>query len=92
VDAERWGFLNRAVAPAQLDAAVGTFVEQLLKGAPGAIGVTKRMVRGTPGLPVDEAFAKMEELSARMFRGEEALEGMTAFAEKRPPAWAGGDR
>jgi enoyl-CoA hydratase/carnithine racemase len=29
-------------------------------------------------------------LSARLFDSAEAAEGMAAFLEKRPPAWAGG--
>jgi enoyl-CoA hydratase/carnithine racemase len=37
---------------------------------------------------MDEAFARMAALSARMFASEEAREGMTAFAEKRTPRWS----
>jgi enoyl-CoA hydratase/carnithine racemase len=32
--------------------------------------------------------AEMTALSESLFRSEEAAEGMRAFAEKRPPAWA----
>jgi hypothetical protein len=39
-------------------------------------------------MPREEAFAYASDLSARLFAGEEALEGFTAFAEKRPPRWA----
>ena len=35
-----------------------------------------------------ERFAAMQELSAKFFAGDEGQEGMRAFAEKRPPAWA----
>jgi methylglutaconyl-CoA hydratase len=83
-----YGFINAAVPRGELDAAVGRYVESLLKGAPGALGETKRLVREVPGLPLAEAFHRMAALSARLFVSEEAREGMTAFAEKRPPSWA----
>jgi methylglutaconyl-CoA hydratase len=38
-------------------------------------------------MPVDDAFAWTEELSARLFASDEGREGMAAFAEKRPPNW-----
>jgi 1,4-dihydroxy-2-naphthoyl-CoA synthase len=31
---------------------------------------------------------KAAELSGRLFRGDEARDGTTAFLEKRPPPWA----
>ncbi len=55
-------------------------------GSPG--GVRRRLVRDVPKLPMDAAFAEMAERSARFFASDEAQEGMTAFAEKRPPRWA----
>ena len=35
-----------------------------------------------------EDFARMSELSAGYFAGEQAQEGIAAFAAKRPPRWA----
>ncbi|MFZ4721202.1 MAG: enoyl-CoA hydratase-related protein [Ilumatobacteraceae bacterium] len=64
-------------------AAVATLVQGVLAGAPNAVAEAKRILRGgTPDM------AAMTELSARLFDGEEAAEGMRAFAEKRPPSWA----
>jgi methylglutaconyl-CoA hydratase len=40
---------------------------------------------------MQEEFEAMAALSAQYFASSEALEGMTAFAEKRPPSWASGD-
>jgi methylglutaconyl-CoA hydratase len=40
-------------------------------------------------MPVDEAFAWTADLSARLFAGDEAREGMAAYLEKRPAAWLG---
>ena len=63
-----------------IDAAV--LREQLRLGAPGALAEAKRLIRQ----PLD--FGELERLSAKMFAGDEAREGMQAFLEKRPPAWA----
>ncbi|MEX0781428.1 MAG: enoyl-CoA hydratase-related protein [Dehalococcoidia bacterium] len=87
-EAMRSGLLN-AVAPADgLDAAVAAYVDAFLAAAPGALAETKAILRRVPGMSSDEAFPYVSELSARLFAGEEALEGFTAFAEKRPPRWA----
>jgi enoyl-CoA hydratase len=39
-------------------------------------------------MAMHEGFDEMATRSAVYFASPEALEGMTAFAEKRPPAWA----
>lgn len=85
--AAEWGFITRAVSPDELDATVHSYVAALRKGGPVALAETKRMVRRVPTLAPADAFAEMTELSARMFASLEAREGMTAFAEKRPPHW-----
>jgi methylglutaconyl-CoA hydratase len=65
-----------------VDAAVADYVGKLRLGAPNALAATKRLVRA----PLD--FAELERLSVETFAGEEAREGMAAFAEKRAPRWA----
>jgi methylglutaconyl-CoA hydratase len=65
-----------------VDGTVGEYVDKLRLGAPGALAATKRLLRA----PLD--FAELERLSLETFAGEEAREGMAAFAEKRPPHWA----
>jgi methylglutaconyl-CoA hydratase len=62
---------------------VRTLVQGVLAGAPNAVAVAKQVLRqGQPNM--DEMIA----LSASLFDGPEAAEGMRAFAEKRPPSWA----
>ncbi len=65
-----------------VDPAVAYYVAQLRLGAPNALAATKRLVRA----PLD--FAELERLSLETFAGDEAREGMAAFAEKRTPSWA----
>jgi methylglutaconyl-CoA hydratase len=65
-----------------VEATVDEYVDKLRLGAPGALAATKRLLRA----PLD--FAELERLSLETFAGEEAREGMAAFAEKRAPRWA----
>ena len=86
-EAARMGLVNAAVPAAELDAAVEAVVTDLLAGGPEAIAAAKRLLAEVPGTPVDEAFRWTAELSAQLFAGAEAAEGMRAFLEKRPAAW-----
>lgn len=89
-DAERAaaiGLLTAAAPADRLDAEVDRYVEALRLGAPGALAATKELLLAPRDEPMSERFARMLELSARFFAGEEGQEGMRAFAEKRPPAW-----
>jgi methylglutaconyl-CoA hydratase len=87
-EAARMGLINAAVPADQLDDRIGGFAESILKGAPGAIAGSKRLVREVPGMELNDAFAFTGRLSAEYFASEEAREGMTAFAQKRAPRWA----
>lgn len=63
-------------------AAVAALTAGVLQGAPRAVAATKRLLRG------DRTWDEMRRLSEELFGGDEAQEGMRAFAEKRPPRWA----
>jgi methylglutaconyl-CoA hydratase len=82
------GLINRAVPAAELDPAVGEVLDDLRKGGPAALGFAKRLVYEVPTMPQREAFSWTASLSGRLFAGDEAREGMTAFLGKRAPAWA----
>jgi len=86
-EAARMGLINAAVPADQLDEEVDAVVTDLLAGGPQAIAAAKELLREVPGMPIDDAFQWTGELSARLFTGDEAREGMTAFLEKRPAAW-----
>jgi methylglutaconyl-CoA hydratase len=81
------GLITRAVPEDELDATVAHYVGQLLRGAPEALAITKRLVREVPLMSVEDGLRAMIELSARRFASAEGQEGMRAFLEKRPAAW-----
>ena len=86
-EAARMGLINAAVPVEELDAAVDAVVADLKAGGPEAIAAAKQLMARVPGMPIDQAFQWTGELSASLFRGEEAAEGMRAYLDKRPPSW-----
>ncbi len=86
--AQEAGLINRVVPAADLDAATEEIMAKIRLGGPNALRVSKQLVVSPPDFANRaKAFAEMAELSATMFAAPEGIEGMTAFAQKRPPAW-----
>ena len=81
------GLLTASAPAGELDQVVNAYVASILKGAPGALAGAKQLIRDVPAMERDAGFDAMVERSADYFASEEALEGMAAFAEKRPPRW-----
>lgn len=69
-----------------------TLVDAVLAAAPGAVRTTKGVARRLVPVDVPALLDEMEQMSRDLFAGTEAAEGMTAFAEHRPPAWADAGR
>ena len=86
-EAQRMGIVNEAVPADEIDTAVDAVVADLVKGSPVALAATKQLLARVPDLTTDEAFSWTAPLSAELFQGEDAREGMAAFLEKRPAAW-----
>ena len=82
------GLAHRAVSAEGLVAAVQEEIDMIALGGPTAVVECKKLVRRVPELSIADGFAETTTWSTRMFNGEEAAEGMAAFREKRPPAWA----
>ena len=86
-EAARMGLINAAVPAERLDAEVDAIVTDLLAGGPNAIAASKRLIAEVPSMPVEDAFAWTQQVSADLFRSPEAAEGMGAFLAKRPASW-----
>ena len=56
---------------------------------PLALAATKRILAEQFSWEESEFWARQGEISGAVFTSEDAREGATAFAEKRPPVWKG---
>jgi enoyl-CoA hydratase/carnithine racemase len=83
------GLVARVVAPDELDAAVTAVADKLVNGPPMAIAHIKRLVRAGLSKPFDEAFRDEGRAQAECLRSDDCVEGITAFFQKRPPAFSG---
>ena len=88
--AMEWGLVDRVVPREQLDDAVRSLADSLRACAPEATAAVKRLVREVGGAAADDLVTLTARLIAEVRATAEAQEGMTAFLEKRPPAWAKG--
>ncbi len=86
--AAEYGLISRAVPESELDAAVDEVLADLRLGGPTALGEAKRLVYEVPGMDQAAAFEWTSELSAGLFKSEEAAAGMKAFLKREKPPWA----
>ena len=91
-EAARIGLVDRVVADDRLDAEVDATVALLDKGGPEAQAQAKQLALRMSGASAQEAAridAENAELIARLRVSAEGQEGLSAFLEKRAPAWLG---
>ncbi len=86
--AQRIGLVHEIAEPDQLDSKIQSILDNLLAGAPDAQTAAKSLIEDIAGRPITRDL--IEETSVRIadIRSEpEAVEGLSAFLEKRPPDW-----
>jgi len=83
------GLINRVVpAGTALDAAK-ELAAKIAANGPLAVAASKAVMLGQPDWSQDEMFKKQNDIAMPVFVSEDAIEGATAFAEKRAPNWKG---
>jgi methylglutaconyl-CoA hydratase len=81
------GLITRSVEAEELDDAVATTIDRLLRGAPGALAAAKWLLQHVPQMQRDEAFERTRAMSANLFASPEATAGIAAFSARRPAPW-----
>ncbi len=76
------------VAADDPDAATREVLDALRLASPQGLAESKRVATAALLAALDEQGPALAALSATLFASDEAREGMTAFRERRPPAWA----
>ncbi len=83
------GLINRLTEPGgALDAAL-ELAEAVAANGPLALAATKRVMVESADWSDSEFFERQGEIVGPVMTSEDAREGATAFAEKRPPVWKG---
>ena len=92
ITAERgyeFGLVNRLSEPGgALDAAL-ELAAAIAQNGPLALAASKRILTESVDWPDAEFFTRQGEIAGPVMASEDAREGATAFAEKRPPVWKG---
>jgi enoyl-CoA hydratase len=83
------GLVSRVVEPDELLSAAIGVARKFAAQAPLALAATKRAIADGLDLPLREGLEAERREFVRLFATEDAREGITAFLEKRPPAWTG---
>ena len=85
--AVEWGLINQSVPDDELDVAVGSLVEKILRFSPHTIATGKRAYYAQANLPESHAYQITTSIMAANASDPSAQEGMGAFLDKRHPEW-----
>ena len=83
------GLISQLVPAGQALDRARQLAARIAANAPLAMELTKRIVVESADWPSAEAFARQNDIMAPVFSSADAVEGATAFAEKRAPVWRG---
>ncbi|MGA9374317.1 MAG: crotonase/enoyl-CoA hydratase family protein [Mycobacterium sp.] len=88
-EAAAWGFVNKLTEPGEALAGALELAEKITANGPLAVAVTKEIIVKSAEWSQKEMWQKQIELIGPVFASKDAIEGATAFAEKRAPNWSG---
>jgi isohexenylglutaconyl-CoA hydratase len=88
-EAQRLGFVHYAEPDGEaLEARLDSVLHDARRAAPGAVALTKQIIDASDHLDGESLVRFAAERFADAMLGDEAREGMRAFAEKRATLWS----
>jgi enoyl-CoA hydratase/carnithine racemase len=88
-EAERLGLVNKVVQAEKLEEETLAFAQKLISKSPLAVQIGKNFYYQMIDMPFRQRFVLNSEIMTRLSTTEDALEGVSAFIEKRQPVWKG---
>jgi enoyl-CoA hydratase/carnithine racemase len=88
-EASQWGIVNRVVPRAELDAAVEELVQTFAAKSPLIMRLGKDSFYRAQDMSFEDALGYLHSMLTVNLQAEDVIEGVTAFAQKRPPEWKG---
>lgn len=88
-DADRWGLVNRTVAPEELMPEAKGLAARIAKGPSLTIELAKRLIVDEVRSGYTEALQREGWASSIVRDSDDIKEGMQSFLEKREPRWKG---
>jgi 2-(1,2-epoxy-1,2-dihydrophenyl)acetyl-CoA isomerase len=88
-EAGSWGLVSEVIEAGALRARAAELATTLAAMPTKAIGMTKRLLDGSPLRTLEEQLELESQLQAAATRSEDFAEGVAAFLEKRPPEFRG---
>ncbi len=88
-EALRLGLVNRVVEDDEVLPTARALAERICENAPIAVRESLAVLRDAATMTEDEGWERSAQAMERVRQSEDALEGPTAFAEKRAPRWSG---
>lgn len=82
-----WGLVNRVAPPEQLDSAVRELADLLLSKPQAVLAAGKKFFYQQIEMDIEPAYRLASQVITDNMLGPDALEGVSAFAEKRKPQW-----
>ena len=87
--AQSLGLINQVVAAGSALEGAHQLAAKIAANGPLAVRCSKQVIVESQNWDTDAMFERQMAILEKIFRSEDAIEGATAFAEKRAPVWKG---